>query len=120
VPDKPELHAVIRGAIVLVSARLMNIPPGALVEPERIAKLKQDKEVLVCSGVASCRRCWLVIVHPFSLRLPSVAGRFSMTLGTSCRRGCWTILLTSTQTICLLMLWGCDMRRAGFKLCCRD
>jgi hypothetical protein len=45
VPDRPELYAVVRGSIVLVTARLLNIPPGVLVEHDRLVKMQQEKEV---------------------------------------------------------------------------
>ncbi len=42
-PDRKELLDVLHASIALVTARVLNIPPGALVDPDRIARQQQAK-----------------------------------------------------------------------------
>ena len=42
--QRTDLYPVIRGAITLVTARLLNVPPSALISDEQLRKLKEAKE----------------------------------------------------------------------------
>lgn len=44
VPDRRELYDVVQGAITLTTARVHNIPPGPLIDPEVLARRKQERD----------------------------------------------------------------------------
>lgn len=47
VPAGPEFVELVRGGLVLVTARLLNLPPGVLVSQEHIKKQRQERELAV-------------------------------------------------------------------------
>jgi hypothetical protein len=43
VPDRKELQDVVQAGIVIVTARVLGIPPGPLVTPDRLARQRQER-----------------------------------------------------------------------------
>jgi hypothetical protein len=48
VPDRKELQDAMQAGVTWVTARVLNVPVGVLVDPERLARQKQALVRVVC------------------------------------------------------------------------